>query len=74
MNATVKLFAAIHGLPESALAEVAAFAEFLRAKHIAASPVQNAQPLAQLAGGLENSPRFAGDALALQNQLRSAWH
>ena len=82
MSTTVEnLWAATQALPEPLLAEVLDFAEFVRLKHQkqqAAQPhasltCQPAVSLADLQGGLEASATFAGDAVALQRQLRDEW-
>ena len=73
MNAASRLFEAIKGLSEPVLAEVVDFAEFLREKQKQPPTVSNDGPLLSLAGGLENSPCFSGDLVALQEKIRDEW-
>lgn len=74
MTTTERLYRAVRDLPEPAIAEVLDFAEFLRAKLLAETAGDRSKSLVDLAGGLERSTTFAGDALMLQRRLRDEWH
>ena len=68
-----KLWDATRTLPESLLAEVLDFAEFLRFKR---APTEHVAPflrLSDLCGGLEDSLTFNADPMAIQQKLRDEW-
>lgn len=64
-----RLFEVAQTLPETLLAEVLDFADFLRTRQ--ANMIRPADiSLASLCGGLENTKTFVGSPLAIQKQLR----
>ena len=68
-----RLFEVAQTLPETLLAEVLDFADFLRTRQAnMARPADIS--LASLCGGLENTKTFVGSPLAIQKQLRDEWH
>jgi hypothetical protein len=73
MTTTDKLYEAVQGLPEPAIAEVLDFAEFLRSKLRYKSANASDELLLDLMGGLENSITFAGESLVIQKRLRDEW-
>jgi hypothetical protein len=73
MTTTEKLYKAVQDLPESVIAELLDFAEFLREKMIHRHTHLSDELLVDLIGGLENSATFAGDPLEIQKRLRNEW-
>ena len=63
----------IEGLPEPLQQEVIDFVEFLKSKHHIAPAPSSQVSLLELKGGLESSVTFAGDEVAIQEQLRDEW-
>ena len=74
MTTSERLYQAVQDLPEPAIAELLDFAEFLREKTIHGYAHPSDVLLVDLMGGLESSATFAGDPLAIQEQLRDEWH
>jgi hypothetical protein len=74
MSTTSRLYEAIKDFPDSVLAEIVDFAEFLRDKRLNIRQAASDGPLSKLAGGLEGSKNFAGDPLALQVRMRDEWN
>lgn len=74
MTTTEKLYKAVENLPESVIAEILDFAEFLRGKISPAHAQSSDELLVDLRGGLENSTTFAGDPLVVQKRLRDEWN
>jgi len=72
MTMAERLFEVGTMLPQSALAELLDFAEFLKQKN---APTTAGQPklLADLGGGLEFSTAFSGSPVALQERMRNEW-
>jgi len=60
-------------LPDSLLAEVLDFAEFLRAKQIGERKDAGDLSLTALCGGLEQSATFVDSPLTIQQRLRDEW-
>ena len=69
-----KLWEVTRTLPESLLAEVLDFAEFLRLKRGPTEHVAPSLRLSDLCGGLEDSLTFNADPMAIQQKLRDEWH
>lgn len=59
-------------MPEQVIAEILAFAEFLRSKMRNRSLNVGDELLVNLMGGLENSITFAGQPLMIKKQLRDS--
>ena len=75
MNMTEKLCDTVKDFPESVIAEILDFAEFLRKKRRPEKIEQaNDEMLASLTGGLENSDALAGDPMEIQDKLRNEWN
>ena len=70
---TERLLETARTLPESLLAEVLDFAEYLHAKHAGASSASKGRHLLELCGGLENSAAFRESPEAIQRQIRDEW-
>ena len=70
---TERLLETARTLPESLLAEVLDFAEYLSAKHAGANSASKGRDLLDLCGGLENSVTFGESPEAIQRQLRDEW-
>ena len=68
MSNTCRLHDLISAFPDSVIAEVVDFAEFLRDGRLMADAPTNDEPLISLAGGLEASVNFTGDPLSLQGR------
>ena len=70
-----KLIEATRTMPESLLAEVLDFAEFLQTKRNETPPTSVLPiTLAELMGGLEHSANFQADSVAIQTRVREEWH
>lgn len=66
-----KLYATVKDLPESEIAELLDFAEFLWDKRHSRQHTQVGDGLlVELKGGLENSTTFADKSLVIQDRLR----
>lgn len=61
-------------LPEPLQQEVLDFVEFLQHKHHVPERASEDDSLLTLKGGLEDSTTFAGDEVAIQEQLRDEWN
>mgnify|MGYP006292153671 CR=1 FL=1 len=74
MKPSEKLYQTIKDLPESLIAEILDFAEFLRNKRRFVK-LENCvdELLIELKGGLENSKTLAEDPIKIQEQLRNEW-
>jgi hypothetical protein len=74
MTLSEKLYQTIKDFPESLIAEVLDFAEFLKKKR-EPEKIENAggEFLIELKGGLENSKALSGDPIKIQEQLRNEW-
>ncbi|MFZ2631289.1 MAG: DUF2281 domain-containing protein [Desulfosalsimonadaceae bacterium] len=74
MNSSEKLYQTIKDFPESIIAEVLDFAEFLR-KKIRTEKIENVGGvfLIDLKGGLETSDTLSGDPVKIQEMLRNEW-
>ena len=73
MTMTERLLEVGNMLPQSALAELLDFAEFLRQKTAHQQTLQG-RSLAELGGGLEKSITFADSSLAIQEKIRHEWN
>lgn len=75
MNSSEKLYQTIKEFPESIIAEVLDFAEFLR-KKIQTEKIENAGGifLIDLKGGMETSDTLSEDPVKIQEMLRNEWH
>ncbi|OYU30135.1 MAG: hypothetical protein CFE39_15105 [Comamonadaceae bacterium PBBC2] len=71
---TNRLLDVTQTLPETLLAEVVDFAEFLQSRRSLASNHPQDKSLHQLSGGLEKSTVFAGAPADIQRKLRDEWH
>lgn len=70
-----RLIEATRTMPESLLAEVLDFAEFLQTKRNETPPMSVLPlSLAELMGGLEHSASFQGDPMTIQGRMRDEWH
>lgn len=74
MTTAEKLYEALKGLPEPAIAELLDFAEFLRTRKLREKPQTKNDLLIELQGGLENSATFADTPLSIQKRLRDEWN
>ena len=73
MNTIERLVEVSKVLPESMLAELLDFAEFLIDKKVKSTINSNPESLLELKGGLENSITFVGDPVQIQERLRDEW-
>lgn len=73
MNTIERLTEMSKSLPESMLAELLDFAEFLVDKKVKSAIGSNPESLVELKGGLENSITFVGDPVQIQEKLRDEW-
>jgi hypothetical protein len=70
-----RLIEAMHTMPDSLLAQVLDFAEFLQTKSNERPPTSVLPlTLAELMGGLAHSASFQADPLAIQARLHDEWH
>lgn len=74
MTTMEKLYATVKNLPESEIAELLDFAEFLREKRHSRHTQVSDELLIELKGGLENSTAFADNPLVIQERLRDEWN
>lgn len=72
MTTAEKLYKTAQELPESVVAEILDFAEFLQNKTVKKNAA-NREVLIDIAGGLETSTTFSGDPLEIQKRLRDEW-
>lgn len=72
MTTAEKLYKTAQELPESVVAEILDFAEFLWNKTVRKNTA-NSEVLIDIAGGLETSTTFSGDPLEIQKRLRDEW-
>ena len=72
MTTAEKLYKTSQYLPESVVAEILDFAEFLQNKTVKKNTA-NREVLIDIAGGLETSTTFSGDPLEIQKRLRDEW-
>ncbi len=68
-----RLMDATRGLPETLVAEVLDFAEFLRTRQGPMSASAPDLPLTLMCGGLSESTAFKGDPVDIQQALRDEW-
>lgn len=73
MATAEKSYKTVQDMPESILAKLLDFAEFLRGKMSDKKALSTNELLVDLRGGLESSATFAGDPLAIQKRLRDEW-
>lgn len=74
MTTMEKLYATVKDLPESEIAELLDFAEFLWEKRHSRHTQVGDGLLVELKGGLENSTAFADKSLVIQDRLRDEWN
>ena len=75
MTMTEKLFDTVKDFPESVIAEILDFAEFLREKRRSGNvELPNGELLVELKGGLESSVALAGNPAEIQEKLRNEWN
>ena len=76
MTTADRLYQVTQQLPESMLAELLDFAEFLRQRKLPDGGHGQADNLTllDLQGGLESSVAFSGDPLVIQEKMRDEWH
>lgn len=74
MTTAERIYQAAKDLPDSVLAELLDFAEFLKQKTSPITPLPGNKMLFDLRGGLENSVTLADDPLIIQHKLRDEWH
>ena len=74
MTTSERLYEVTKQLPESMLAELLDFAEFLRQRKLPEGGHAGNQPLLELQGGLEASVAFADDPLLTQKKMRDEWN
>ncbi len=72
---TQKLYDMVKDFPESEIAEILDFAEFLREKRRSENiELASDELLIELKGGLESSLVLAGDPAKIQETLRNEWN
>lgn len=74
MTTAERLYQVTQQLPESMLAELLDFAEFLRQRKMPEAGQAGNLTLLDLQGGLEASVAFADAPLLIQKKLRDEWN